>query len=136
MEFFQGISDTAKADRYAYYTSFYEDFYNLDENLGTRISAEAVRNSWDVAVSGGSYAAWAAPLTWFTDFRADIPKIDVPSLIVHGTGDRILPIDSTGRPFHRALPSAEYVEIEGAPHGLLWTHAEEVNAVLLAFLAK
>jgi pimeloyl-ACP methyl ester carboxylesterase len=65
-----------------------------------------------------------------------VAKIDVPALIVHGTGDRILPIDSTGRPFHALLPSAEYVEIEGAPHGLLWTYAEEVNAALLAFLAK
>ncbi|MFB7949204.1 alpha/beta fold hydrolase [Kitasatospora phosalacinea] len=135
-EFFDGIVDAVKADRYAYYTAFYQDFYNLDENLGTRISEEAVRNSWNTAASGGSYAAAAAPSTWYTDFRADIPRIDVPALILHGTGDRILPVDNSGRPFHRALPSAEYVEIEGAPHGLLWTHAEEVNAALLAFLAK
>jgi peroxiredoxin len=74
--------------------------------------------------------------TWLTDFSADIPKIDVPALIVHGTADRILPIDSTGRLFAKALPSADYVEIEGGPHGLLWTHAEEVNEALLAFLAK
>ncbi|GLW56501.1 hypothetical protein Kpho01_45120 [Kitasatospora phosalacinea] len=67
---------------------------------------------------------------------ADILRIDVPALILHGTGDRILPVDNSGRPFHRALPSAGYVEIEGAPHDLLWTHAEEVNAALLAFLAK
>ena len=74
--------------------------------------------------------------TWLDDFRADIPKIDVPALIVHGTADHILPIDSTGRPFSKLLPEADYVEIEGAPHGLLWTYAEEVNAALLAFLAK
>ena len=74
--------------------------------------------------------------TWITDFRADVAKIDVPALILHGTGDRILPIDATGRPFHALLPSAEYVEIEGAPHGLLWTHAEEVTSALLSFLAK
>ncbi|WP_369226232.1 alpha/beta fold hydrolase [Streptomyces sp. R39] len=134
--FFTEISDTVKADRYAYYTAFYKDFYNLDENLGTRIGEEAVRNSWNVAASGGSHAAAAAPLTWYTDFRADIPKIDVPTLIMHGTKDRILPIDSTGRPFHEALPSAEYVEIEGAPHGMLWTHAEQVNEALLAFLGR
>ncbi|WP_406108016.1 alpha/beta fold hydrolase [Micromonospora globbae] len=135
-EFFEGVAEQARKDRYAYYTAFYADFYNLDENLGTRISEEAVRNSWAVAASGGWYAAAAAPLTWFTDFRADIPTIDVPALILHGTGDRILPIDATGRPFHRALPHADYVEIEGAPHGLLWTHADEVNKALLAFLAK
>ncbi|MFF8593866.1 alpha/beta fold hydrolase [Streptomyces sp. NPDC015220] len=136
IEFFQGVSDAVKADRYAYYTAFYQDFYNLDENLGARISEEAVRNSWNVAAAGGSHAAAAAPLTWFTDFRADIPKIDVPTLILHGTADNILPIDSTARPFHELLPSADYVEVEGAPHGLLWTHAEEVNEALLAFLAK
>lgn len=135
-EFFEGVAEQVRKDRYAYYTAFYADFYNLDENLGTRISEEAVRNSWAVATSGGWYGAAAAPLTWFTDFRADIPTIDVPALILHGTGDRILPIDATGRPFHRALPDADYVEIEGAPHGLLWTHADEVNRALLAFLEK
>ncbi|MFJ2863100.1 alpha/beta fold hydrolase [Kitasatospora sp. NPDC087314] len=135
-EFFDGVVAAVKADRYAYYGDFFRDFYNLDENLGTRISEEAVRNSWNVAAGGGSHAAAAAPSTWYTDFRADIARIDVPALILHGTGDRILPVDNTGRPFRRALPSAEYVEIEGAPHGLLWTHAEEVNTALLAFLAK
>ncbi|CAL9336018.1 alpha/beta fold hydrolase [Streptomyces sp. NPDC057838] len=134
--FFQNISDTVKNDRYAYYTAFYRDFYNLDDNLGTRISEEAVRHSWNTAASGGSYAASAAPLTWPTDFRADIPRIDVPALILHGTADNILPIDSTARPFHKALPHADYVEVDGAPHGLLWTHAAEVNEALLAFLAK
>ncbi|MGK5739378.1 alpha/beta fold hydrolase [Micromonospora sp. URMC 103] len=135
-EFFEGIVEQLRKDRYAYYTAFYADFYNLDENLGARISEEAVRNSFSVAADGGWYAAAAAPLTWITDFRGDIPAIDVPALILHGTGDRILPIDATGRPFHRALPSADYVEIEGAPHGLLWTHADEVNKALLAFLEK
>ncbi|MFQ6198800.1 alpha/beta fold hydrolase [Streptomyces sp. NPDC000405] len=135
-KFFDGIVAAVKADRYAYYSDFFRDFYNLDENLGTRISEEAVRNSWNVAAGGGFHAASAAPSTWYTDFRADIARIDVPALILHGTDDRILPVESTGRPFHRALPSAEYVEIEGAPHGLLWTHHEEVNAALLAFLAK
>ncbi|CAM5235097.1 alpha/beta hydrolase [Streptomyces hirsutus] len=74
--------------------------------------------------------------TWTTDFRADIPKVDVPALILHGTADRILPIEATGEPFRRALPQAEYVVVDGAPHGLLWTHAQEVTDALLAFLAK
>lgn len=135
-EFFDGVVAAVKADRYAYYTAFFNDFYNLDENLGTRISEEALRNSWDTAARGGSFAASAAPATWYTDFRADIPAVDVPALILHGTADRILPAEGTARPFRKALPSADYVEIEGAPHGLLWTHAEEVNTALLAFLAK
>ncbi|MFE6870906.1 alpha/beta fold hydrolase [Kitasatospora sp. NPDC057692] len=135
-EFFDGVVAAVKADRFAFYTNFFSDFYNLDENLGTRISEEAVRNSWNVAASGGAFAASAAPSTWYTDFRADVASIDIPALILHGTGDRTLPIDATARQFHKALPAADYVEIEGAPHGLLWTHAEEVNAALLAFLAK
>ncbi|KUN72414.1 bromoperoxidase [Streptomyces canus] len=133
---FDGILDAVTKDRYAYFDAFYQDFYNLDETLGSRISEAAVRNSWNVAAGASAHASVACVPTWITDFRADVAKIDVPSLIVHGTGDRILPIDATGRPFHALLPSAEYVEIEGAPHGLLWTYAEEVNAALLSFLAK
>lgn len=136
IDFFQGVVDEVKKDRYAYFTSFYNDFFNLDENLGSRISEEAVRNAWNIAAGSGSVASAAAPLTWATDFRADIPKIDVPALILHGTADRILGIDATGRRFTKALPSADYVEIEGAPHGLLTTHTAEVNEALLAFLAK
>ncbi|HEU4547793.1 MAG TPA: alpha/beta hydrolase [Microlunatus sp.] len=136
LEFFQGISDSVKKDRYAFFTGFFADFYNTDENLGSRISEEALRNSWNVAASSGAYAAAAAPLTWPTDFRADIDSITVPALIVHGTSDNILPIDKTGRKFAELLPDATYAEIEGAPHGLLWTHADEVNEHLLGFLAN
>ncbi|NUQ95502.1 MAG: alpha/beta hydrolase [Streptomyces sp.] len=133
---FDSILEAVSKDRYAYFTAFYQDFYNLDETLGSRISEEAVRNSWNVAAGSSAHASVACVPTWITDFRADVAKVDVPTLILHGTGDRILPIDSTGRPFRALLPSAEYVEIEGAPHGLLWTHAEEVNTALLAFLGK
>jgi len=98
-------------------------------------SEEALRNSWNVAASSGAYAAAAAPLTWPTDFRADIDAITVPALIVHGTADNILPIDKTGRKFAELLPDATYAEIEGAPHGLLWTHSDDVNHELLAFLS-
>jgi non-heme chloroperoxidase len=132
---FDGILATAKSDRYAWFTQFYDNFYNLDENLGSRISDEAVRNSWNVAAGAGARASWAVVPTWGTDFRADIEKIDVPALIVHGTHDRILPIDATGREFAKRLPNARYVEIDGAPHGMLWTHADEVSDLLVEFLA-
>nr|AFV52129.1 epoxide hydrolase-like protein [Streptoalloteichus sp. ATCC 53650] len=136
---FEGIQAAAKADRYAWFDQFYRDFYNLDENLGTRISEAVVRTSYAVAAGAGAKASWAVVPTWLTDFRADIPKVaetGVPTLIVHGTADRILPIDASGREFAKRLPSAEYVEIEGAPHGLLWTHADEVSELLVRFLAK
>jgi non-heme chloroperoxidase len=133
-EVFDGISAAVKADRYAYFTEFYKNFYNTDDNLGTRLSEEALRNSWNVAAGASFIASSAAVPTWLTDFRADIPKIDVPALILHGTADNILPIDATGRRFHKLLPAAKYVEIENAPHGLLWTHGDEVTAELLDFL--
>jgi non-heme chloroperoxidase len=133
-DFFDGIAASVREDRYAYLTGFFKDFYNLDENLGSRISQEAVDASVQTANRAGNAAIEAAPLTWPTDFRADIEKVDVPALIVHGTADNILPIDATARRFKDLLPDATYVEIEGAPHGMLWTHAAEVNAALLEFL--
>ncbi|MCP2635933.1 alpha/beta hydrolase [Microbacterium sp. HD4P20] len=133
-EFFDGIAQTVREDRYAFIAGFFRDFYNLDDNLGSRISQEAVDASVQVANLMGNTAIAAAPLAWPTDFRGDIPSIDVPALILHGTADNILPIDATGRPFRELLPDATYVELEGAPHGLLWTHGAEVNEALLAFL--
>jgi non-heme chloroperoxidase len=133
---FDDIVAAVTADRYAYFTEFYKAFYNTDANLGSRLSEEALRNSWNVAAGASWYASAAAVPSWLTDFRADVAKIDVPTLILHGTADNILPIDATGRPFHASLPAADYVEVDGAPHGLLWTHAQEVNEALLAFLAK
>jgi peroxiredoxin len=133
-EVFDDLLKAAKADRYAFFTSFFQNFYNTDENLGKRISEEALKASWDLATNASAYASiWAQP-TWYTDFRADVEKIDVPALIMHGTGDRIVPIEPTGRAFAKMLPSATYIEIEGAPHGMLWTHAEEINKALLDFL--
>lgn len=133
---FDGIFEAATTDRYAWFDDFYQNFYNLDETLGSRISEAAVRASWNVAASASWFASSAVVQSWLTDFRGDIEKIDVPALILHGTADRILPIDATAREFAKRLPSADYVEIEGAPHGLLWTHGAEVSEALLAFLAK
>ncbi|MFG2766537.1 alpha/beta fold hydrolase [Streptomyces rubiginosohelvolus] len=136
-EVFDGIAAAAKGDRYAWYTQFFADFYNLDDTLGSRISQEAVTASWNVATSSAPVAAYAVVSSWIEDFRADVQAVrdsGKPALILHGTADRILPIDATARRFRRELPEAQYVEIEGAPHGLLWTHAEEVNAALRTFL--
>ncbi|MDQ0210526.1 alpha/beta fold hydrolase [Arthrobacter bambusae] len=132
---FDGLSEAVISDRYAFFTEFFNNFYNASTFLGThRLSHEAVAASWNLAAQSGAFASVAAQPTWLTDFRSDIPKIDVPALIVHGTADNILPIDVTGRRFAEALPGAKYVEIDGAPHGLLWTHGAEVNQALLGFL--
>jgi pimeloyl-ACP methyl ester carboxylesterase len=136
-EVFDGIEAAAKKDRYAWFTQFYKDFYNLDETLGERISQEVVTANWNTAVSSAPVAAYEVVSAWIEDFRADIEAVRAaakPSLILHGDKDNILPIDATGRRFHTAFPEAEYVEIAGAPHGLLWTHAAEVNEALLKFV--
>ena len=135
-EIVDGIVAAVTADRYAYFTDFYKNFYNTDDDLGTRLSEEALRNSWNVATGRPGTRPVAVVPTWSTDFRRDIHEIDVPTPILHGTADNVLPIEATARPFHELLPKADYVEIDGAPHGLLWTHASEVNEALLAFLAN
>lgn len=136
-EVFDGLAKAVTADPFAFLREFFKNFYNAEAFLGTpRLSQEALDASWNVATAAGATALVAAQPTWLTDFRADIPKIDVPTLILQGTADKILPIDATGRRFAKVLPSAAYVEIDGAPHGLLLTHAAEVNEALLAFLKK
>ncbi|KAB1659700.1 alpha/beta hydrolase [Pseudoclavibacter chungangensis] len=136
---FDGIEAAARGDRYAWFTDFFTNFYNLDDTLGSRISRQVVDANWNVAVTSAPVAAYAVVPTWIEDFRGDVEAVRAagkPSLILHGTADNILPIDATGRRFHEAFPEAEYVEVEGAPHGLLWTHADEVNAALRSFLAS
>jgi pimeloyl-ACP methyl ester carboxylesterase len=123
-------------DRPAWLTGLLGDFLNLDDYLGTRVSEETVRNAWNAGAGASPWATWACVLTWLEDFGADIGRIDVPTLILHGTADRILSIDGQGRRLHAALPDARYVEIEGGPHVLCVTHAQEVNRELLAFLRQ
>jgi pimeloyl-ACP methyl ester carboxylesterase len=136
---FDEIAAAAKGDRYAWYTEFYKNFYNLEETLGSRISEQAVAGSWNVAIASAPVAAYAVVPSWLEDFRGDIEAVrasDKPTLILHGTKDNILPIDATARRFRAAMPDADYVEIDDAPHGLLWTHADEVNGALKEFLGK
>ena len=136
---FDDIDTAARSDRYAWFTDFFANFYNLDETLGARISQQVVDANWNLAVTSAPVAAYAVVPTWIEDFRGDVEAVRAagkPSLILHGTADNILPIAATGRRFHEAFPEAEYVEIDGAPHGLLWTHADEVNAALRSFLAS
>jgi non-heme chloroperoxidase len=123
-------------DRFKWLTALTGDFLNLDDYLGTRVSEETVRAIWNAGSEASPIATWACPPGWLEDFSKDVARIDVPTLILHGTADRILPIDGQGRRLHAALPEARYVEIDGGPHVLCVTHAEEVNRELLAFLRE
>jgi non-heme chloroperoxidase len=131
---FDGIKAAVIADRPAYFKDFLDNFYNVDENAGTRISDQAWQNSFIVAVGASAYAAYACVDTWLTDFRGDLPKIDVPMLLVHGTADRILPYDATAKRLPGLIENLQFVTVEGGPHNIAWTHSEEVNKALLDFL--
>lgn len=131
---FDGFMQSVMADRPAYQTSFLHDFYNLDENLGKRVSDEVVRANWNVAVSASPTGTLASIPAWLTDFRNDLPRIDVPSLIIQGDADRVLPYPVTGQRMHAALPGSQLRTLQGAPHGIPWTHADEVNQALLEFI--
>jgi non-heme chloroperoxidase len=123
-------------DRPAWLTGLLGDFLNLDILLGTRVSEDTVRNNWNAGAAASPWATWACVLTWLEDFHDDIKRIDIPTLILHGTADRILSVDGQGRRLHTALPDAQYVEIDGGPHVMCVTHAAEVNGALLAFLQQ
>jgi non-heme chloroperoxidase len=133
---FDGLMTAIRQDRYAYFKQFFDDFYNVDKLGGTRISDEAWRASFQVAAGASAYATLACVPTWLTDFRKDVPKISVPTLVVQGTEDRILPIDVTGRRLKGLIKGVTYTEVEGGPHNIGWTHPDEVNKALLEFLAR
>lgn len=132
-EVFDEIAAALTADRAAYFTEWDKNFFNTDETLGKLISAEAVQDAWNTAVSASPEGTIACVATWHTDFRADLLKIDIPVLVLHGTEDRILPIEACGPRTAELIPGSEFVPVEGAGHGLCWTHANQVNEELLRF---
>jgi non-heme chloroperoxidase len=129
---FADIEAAIVHDRYA----FFEDFYNVDVLGGTRISDRARQASFNVAAGSSPFATYACVDTWLTDFRADLAKIDVPVLVLHGTADRILPFESTAARLPALITDCRLVPVEGGPHNIGWTHSEEVNAALLGFLGE
>jgi non-heme chloroperoxidase len=133
---FDGIKAAVVADRPAYFKDFLDNFYNVDVLHPARISDQAWQNSFNVAVTASAFAAYACVDTWLTDFRADLPKIDVPVLLVHGDADRILPYSATAARLPGLIKDLEFVTVEGGPHNIAWTHPDVVNPALLDFLAR
>jgi non-heme chloroperoxidase len=136
MEVFEGIKAAIVKDRYAYFNDFFDNFYNVDKLGGTKISEQAVQASFNVAAGSSPHATYACVDTWLTDFRADLPKIDVPTLVVHGTEDRILPYEATAARLPGLIADLKLVTVEGGPHNIAWTHPDEVNSALLEFLGS
>jgi non-heme chloroperoxidase len=133
---FDGIEKAVAADRYAFFTDFFKNFYNTDQNLGTRVSEEAIRNSWNIAALAGSVASVACVRTWYEDFRIDLAKIQTPTLVIHGDADRIVPYASSGARTAKLVKGARLVTVKNGPHCITWTHADEVNTALLSFLRE
>lgn len=131
---FDGIKQAIAADRLAFLSEFLRNFYNVDVLGGKLISEQVVQQSWNVAAGASAKGSLDCVTAWYTDFRKDLPKIDVPTLVIHGDADRIVPIAASGELTAKAVKGARKVVIQGGPHGLTWTHADQVNKELLAFL--
>jgi len=133
---FEGIQKAVAADRYAFFTEFFKNFYNTDLLLGKHVSDEVVRASWNVAAGASPTASLACVPTWHEDFRQDLGHVDVPTLVIHGDNDRIVPITAAGQRTAKLIKGARLVVVKGGPHCITWTHAEEVTAELVRFLGE
>jgi non-heme chloroperoxidase len=133
-EVFEQIKAAIAKDRYAWFKDFFDNFYNTDKLMPDRISEQAWQASFNVAAGASPFASYACVDTWLTDFRGDLPKIDVPVLVVHGTDDRILPFEATAARLPDLIDDVELVAVEGGPHNIAWTHPDEVNAALGEFI--
>jgi non-heme chloroperoxidase len=131
---FEGIKQAILDDRPAFISNFLSNFYNVDVFGGKMVSDEVVRLSWNVAAGASPKGTLDCVQAWLTDFREDLKRIDVPTLVVQGDDDRILPFAATGKRIHESVKGSRLVVIEGGPHGINWTHAEKVNRELLDFL--
>lgn len=133
---FEGIKKAIVADRPAFLTQFLENFYSADVLRGKQISDQVIQLSWNLASGASPTGTLACVSSWLEDFRADLKRFDVPTLVIHGDDDRILPLASTGKRMPEFIKHAQLVVVKGGPHGLTWTHADAVNRPLLEFLAE
>jgi non-heme chloroperoxidase len=133
---FDGIKAALLADRFAYLESFLTDSYNADVFGGSRISDQAWHASFVAALGASAYATHACVDAWLTDFRPDLLRFDVPTLVVHGADDRIMPARATAERLPQFIKDVRVVTLDRGPHSIAWTHPEEVNAALLTFLAE
>ncbi len=132
---FAGIEKSIVTDRYAFFAEFFKNFYNADLMLGKRVSEEVMKNSWGIAAGCSSTASLACVATWLEDFRKDLACVDVPTLVIHGDADRIVPMSASGSRTAKLIKSSKLIVVKDGPHCITWTHADEVNHELVKFLA-
>jgi non-heme chloroperoxidase len=133
---FEGIEKAVALDRYAFFTGFFKNFYNTDLLLGKRVSEQSVQASWNIAAGSSATASLACVATWHEDFRKDLARVDVPTLVMHGDADRIVPISASGHRTAKLIDGARLVVVKDGPHCITWTHADEVNRELVNFLGE
>jgi non-heme chloroperoxidase len=133
---FEGIEKAIAADRPAFLTQFLKNFYNVDVLGAKQISDQVVQLSWNIASGASPKGTLDCVSAWLTDFRKDLKRFDIPTLVIHGDSDRILPLAVTGERTQEFVKGSKLVVVEGGPHGLNWTHAGKVNQALLDFLAQ
>jgi pimeloyl-ACP methyl ester carboxylesterase len=131
---FDGIRAALNGDRLAFLSTFFQNFYNADVLRGTRLSDDVLRLSWTIAAGASPKGTHEVVAAWGTDFRADLARITVPTLIVHGDADRIVPLEVAGWRMPALVKGSRLLVIKGGSHGLSWTHAEELNQALLEFI--
>jgi pimeloyl-ACP methyl ester carboxylesterase len=131
---FEGIQKAVAADRYAFFGEFFKNFYNTDLLMGNRVSGQTVQASWNIAAGASAIACVACVPTWHEDFRKDLTHVEVPTLVIHGDADRIVPIGASGLRTANLIPKARLVVVKDGPHCITWTHADELNRELLKFL--
>ncbi|MCC4213812.1 alpha/beta fold hydrolase [Leeuwenhoekiella parthenopeia] len=133
-ETFDGFKAAVRKDRLAFLKDFGNNFVNYDDNKD-KISEAQVHFNWSIA-AGASPKGTLDCITSFgtTDFRADLEKFDIPTLIIHGDADQVVPIKPSGEQAASIVKGSRYEVIKGAPHGLVFTHTEEVNKILIDFL--
>ena len=132
---FEDLRAGLKADRPAQVMDFLRNFYAYDVLGGKLVSERVLEDNWSVAIGASAIGTLASVDAWLEDFRPDLPRNTVPTLILHGDSDRMLPPDGTSRKQAKMLKNARLVELKGGPHGVLWTHAEQINSELVKFLA-
>jgi non-heme chloroperoxidase len=111
-----------------------DDSYNVDLLGGTRVSDQAWQNAFYAATSASAHAALGCVTACLEDFQADLAKISIPVLVIHGDQDRVLPYEATGSRLPALLKNSRSVVIAGGPHAIIWTHADEVNQAPLDFI--
>jgi pimeloyl-ACP methyl ester carboxylesterase len=132
---FDGVRADIAKDRLAFLTKFFFDFYNVDTLAGDRVSEELLHFSWSIGAGASPKGSLELVTAWGTDFRRDLARVDVPTLVVHGDEDRIVPLAASGERTSKLVKGSRLVVLKGAPHGLNWTHADDLNRTLIEFLA-